>query len=104
MEAFHAECGAFSDAIGGLDEDDFVRPTNCPPWDLKELIVHTAGSFSVPRRFPDPRHGEPLKDAAEYYRRPERDEPGYRQSNVERARSQASRLATGHDAVADFER
>ena len=30
-----------------LDAEVFERPTNCPPWDLKELVVHTAASIGL---------------------------------------------------------
>lgn len=71
--------------------EDFNRMTNCPPWNLGELVVHIAmsihlGDDEVPAATPD----SGVLSAADYYRRPERDTPDYRQSNVDRAKQVAS--------------
>jgi uncharacterized protein (TIGR03083 family) len=34
------ECERVSAAVAVLDEDDFARPTRCPPWRVKELLGH----------------------------------------------------------------
>ena len=68
-----------------LEADQFQRPTNCPPWDLRELVVHTAASIELGDEFGTPDPGAPLRSAADYYRRPERATPRYRGQNVAQA-------------------
>jgi uncharacterized protein (TIGR03083 family) len=89
LEALTAECRALARVVGGLTEAELVRPTNCPPWNLRELVVHIADSIAVGQGFPsDVTHDGP-REAADYYRRPERDTPQYRTGNVEHAREHA---------------
>jgi hypothetical protein len=47
IDALEAECTAFIEAIGALGASDWSRTTNCPPWDVKELVAHTFGSTMV---------------------------------------------------------
>ena len=41
VEAFVGECEALSSVLHDLPDDIFGRITNCPPWDLKDLVVAT---------------------------------------------------------------
>jgi uncharacterized protein (TIGR03083 family) len=86
LDAFDGECGAFAGALDTLAPGDFGRASNCPPWSLHELVVHTAWSLAVPDRFRLAPNG-PRRTAADYYRRPERDSAEYRMGNVERTRA-----------------
>jgi uncharacterized protein (TIGR03083 family) len=84
VDALGAECDAFCAAIGPLSAADWGLVTNCPPWDLKELVAHVYGSTMVdPSRLLPPSDGAPVVGAADYYRRAERDTPEYRRDNVE---------------------
>ncbi|WP_444948138.1 maleylpyruvate isomerase N-terminal domain-containing protein [Micromonospora ureilytica] len=38
--AFSAECGRLSEILAELTDDDLVRPTDCPPWNVQGLIAH----------------------------------------------------------------
>ena len=89
----------FCDLVGStalasrLGPEDFRRLTNCPPWDLGELVVHIGmsihlGDDDLPAAAP----GSGVRSAADYYRRPERDTAPYRQANVDRTQRQASGL------------
>ena len=97
LVAFDAECAALVHALEDLTSDDWNRPTNCPPWDLHELVVHIA--FSV--RLPDAvmvTDEPPGATAVDYYRRPERATTGYRSDNVERTQRAARRVERGDAA------
>jgi Mycothiol maleylpyruvate isomerase N-terminal domain len=86
-----------------LDAEKFQRPTNCPPWNLKELVVHTAASIRLRGDLPDPEPGAPLVSAADYYRRPERGTHSYRRRNVENAQAMAADLPAGMTAADMFD-
>src|SRR5439155_11546863 len=89
LEAFDAECEAFSIVLDGTGEDDYRCLSNCPPWTLHELVIHTAWSIRGPERF-QLAPGAAARSAADYYRRPERHTSEYRMINVERTRSLSS--------------
>ena len=84
MEALVCECRVLVAVVGGLTAEDFARPTNCPPWNLQELVVHIADSITVGALPPSAPVGVLAREAADYYRRPERDTEAYRQGNVDR--------------------
>ena len=93
IEAFDAECLALTRVLQPLTSEDLMRPTNCPPWTLHELVVHIADSIRLPDagRAPSP-NVLPPGSAADYYRRPERDSVEYRVGNVERTRQSAAKI------------
>jgi len=88
--ALEAESEALSEVLHGLGGSDFERATNCPPWDLAELVVHIAMSIQVDGPPPPATAGGTLVPAAGYYRRPERDTRQYRQGNVDRTQEVAA--------------
>jgi len=91
LTALRDESRALSAVLWQVDPEDFGRPTNCPPWNLNELVVHIAMSIHLGDDDDLPA-AAPLSEvmtAADYYRRPERDTSAYRQSNVERTRKAA---------------
>jgi hypothetical protein len=84
------ECHALSAVLPELEPDEFAKPTNCPPWDLRELVVHIGDSIRVTDTpFTPAEPGDPPVSAADYYRAPRRATPAYRQSNVDRTQSLA---------------
>ncbi|MFC0546549.1 maleylpyruvate isomerase family mycothiol-dependent enzyme [Kutzneria chonburiensis] len=102
LGALRAECGALVRVLRGLESSAFVVPTNCPPWDLGELVVHMADSVSLRRKLSD---GDGrLFSAADYYRRPERGSEEYRRKNVEKTQRLAGSVPAGVTAVEWFER
>lgn len=92
LAALRAETEALSAELHTLDPSRFDRPSNCPPWDLRELVVHTAASVRLRAAFPAADPGSVPSSAADYYRRPERDTDQYRQSNVDRTQELARQL------------
>lgn len=103
IDALAAECRELSAVLLSLNESEYERPTNCPPWNLKELATHALGStcFEVAKLRVAARDA-PIVEAADYYRRAERDEPSYRDGNVERWRAVAKRFSNGRDVAETF--
>jgi uncharacterized protein (TIGR03083 family) len=96
VAALVEECAVLSAVLRGLAVEEFGRPTNCPPWDLTELVVHIGMSIGVgDRDLPAAGSGSAPTAAADYYRRPERDTTGYRQGNVERTQAAAAKILAG---------
>lgn len=104
LTALTRECQALSAVLRELNPEDFSRATNCPPWDLQELVVHIADSIRVGDETLPPAepHAE-LRSPADYYRRPERDTPAYRQGNVDRTQRLAQRVLGETSAVDWFD-
>lgn len=102
LDALVGECDAIADALDGVDEASFSRVTNCPPWTLKELVVHLWGTIQVGNAW-TPTPEEP-GTAADYYRRAERETTEYRTLNVVRSQRGAARYPTGAAAVTAFRR
>jgi uncharacterized protein (TIGR03083 family) len=110
LVALRQETEALSAVLRALDPAQFDRPTNCPPWDLRELVVHTAASVGIRDPFPSADPQSVPSSAADYYRRPERNTSKYRQGNVERTTQLSRQIPAGtsparwfdevtHDAV-----
>ena len=91
------ECRAVAASLAGLDEAAFAVVTNCPPWTLKDLLVHIWQTLQLPRAFTPA--AEPMAAAADWYRRSERETPEYRERNADRARDAAAIFSSGADAV-----
>jgi uncharacterized protein (TIGR03083 family) len=104
LAALDDETRALSAVLGRLDPADFGRPTNCPPWNLDQLVVHIAMSIHVrDDELPAAAPGSVLATAADYYRRPERDTPAYRRSNVDRVVEVAGEVLAGTTAARWFD-
>jgi Mycothiol maleylpyruvate isomerase N-terminal domain len=56
LVALRQETSALSVVLHTLDPAQFDRPTNCPPWDLRELVVHTAASVRTAAPYRRPIH------------------------------------------------
>lgn len=97
MRAFEAECRALQEVVDGLAESDFVRPTNCPPWTVKELIVHIA--IGLPAELSIVDKPLTLHEPADYYRRPERSTTEYHQTIADNTRTAAATLPSGPAAA-----
>jgi hypothetical protein len=105
VTALACESRALSGVLHGLTPEDFARPTNCPPWNLQELVVHTADSIRVsdaPSFAPAEPTAEP-RTTADYYRRPERDTRAYRQGNVDHTRQLARTVLADTTALRWFD-
>jgi uncharacterized protein (TIGR03083 family) len=86
LTALDDESRALSAVLRQVDPGDFGRPTNCPPWNLDELVVHIAMSIHLgdDDELPAATPLSGVMTAADYYRRPDRDTSDYRQSTVDR--------------------
>jgi uncharacterized protein (TIGR03083 family) len=90
MNALADESLALSAVLGELYPHDFTRATNCPPWDLRELVVHIGATISVADMALTPAEpGTEIFSAADYYRRPQRATAAYRRRNVDSTQSLA---------------
>lgn len=87
-------------ALREVPDATYGRVTNCPPWTLAELVVHIAGSITM-GEFADAPGDAELKEAADYYRRPERDTSAYREANVRRTQQATERMLANR-MPADF--
>jgi uncharacterized protein (TIGR03083 family) len=104
LTALLGESRALSAVLRSLTPDDLARPTNCPPWDLQELVVHIADSIAVgDSPLPAAEPSAEVHDAADYYRRPERDTREYRQDNVDRSQRLTERVLATTSAVEWFD-
>jgi len=92
LVALRAETEAMSAVLFALEPAQFALPTNCPPWDLRELVVHTAASVRIGAPIPAADTESVPSSAADYYRRPERDTGQYRQRNVDNTQELARQL------------
>ena len=105
LTALHDESRALSAVLRQVDPGDFVRPTNCPPWNLNELVVHIAMSIHLgdddELAAATPLSG--VMTTADYYRRPERDTSYYRQSNVDRTKEAAGDILARISAARWFD-
>jgi uncharacterized protein (TIGR03083 family) len=102
LTALTQERRALSAVLEQLGAEDFERATNCPPWDLAELVVHIAMSIRVGDEPPIAAPGGALSTAADYYRRAERNTSPYRQGNVERTRQVAAAVLATTSAAQWF--
>jgi hypothetical protein len=84
----HGQKGGAPRIRRGLELEGFARATNCPPWTIQELVVHIASSITVGQRPPTAPLGAAPREAADYYRRPERGTAVYRQANIDHTREQ----------------
>jgi uncharacterized protein (TIGR03083 family) len=81
---------ALSAVLRELAPEELTKATNCPPWNLQELIVHIGDSIRVTDTpFTPAEPGDQPITAADYYRRPQRATSAYRQSNVDRTQTLA---------------
>ncbi|MCZ7379675.1 maleylpyruvate isomerase N-terminal domain-containing protein [Micromonospora sp. WMMC250] len=68
--AFSAECVRLTEVLTGLVDADLDRPTDCPPWTVRELIAHVrtgVGRLTDMLAAPAPPRAE--VDAAGYFGR-----------------------------------
>ncbi|MFG1872685.1 maleylpyruvate isomerase N-terminal domain-containing protein [Micromonospora arborensis] len=66
--AFSAECAQLTEILAELVEADLDRPTDCPPWTVRELIAHVrtgVGRLADMLAAPAPPHAD--VDAAGYF-------------------------------------
>lgn len=69
LDALQAETERTGMFLAGLTAQDWMRPTRCPPMNVRELAVHALrGAYRIVSFLQTPVSGEPQKDAVSYYR------------------------------------
>ncbi|MGW0504355.1 maleylpyruvate isomerase N-terminal domain-containing protein [Micromonospora sp. NPDC003241] len=67
-DAFAAECTRLGEVLTTLDDADLARPTDCPPWNLAQLLAHVhTGVGRLADMLADPAPAQARVDAAEYF-------------------------------------
>jgi uncharacterized protein (TIGR03083 family) len=70
LDVLAGECAAVSGVLLDLTEQEFTRPTRCPPWDVKDLLAHMwRALFRIPTALDEaPLGGPPNTDSVTYWR------------------------------------
>ncbi len=69
LEALAAETERVAGAMADVSENDFDRPTRCPPWSVRDLLAHLlVASSRLPTMLVEPQPLEADVSAAGYYR------------------------------------
>lgn len=99
LHAFETEALALESALGKLTEADYTRPTNCPPWSVKDLVVHIAQGLAWVPELAATTKPATLREPADMYRMPVRRTSAYHQDIADRAQAEAAGLPDGASAV-----
>lgn len=103
-EAFRAEAAQLCAVLADLDEADFDRPTNCPPWTVRDLVAHVRIAVErLTEVLTQPAPTQVDTDAAGYFAAAkfvaEKD-----RARVDQAQQEAAALGTGSALVAYLDR
>jgi uncharacterized protein (TIGR03083 family) len=103
METFRVEAEQFSQAIEGLSDDDWGRPTACEPWRVRDLVGHVRVVIGwLPGMLSAPSPAEADISAAEYYRPGQRFAPEMNAARIALAQDHAAGQASGDALAKDF--
>lgn len=103
-EAFRAEAARLCDVLAGLPEADFDRPTNCPPWTVRDLVAHVRIAVArLTEVLARPAPAEVDTDAAGYFAAPKFVAAKDR-ARVDQAHQEAVAVGTGPALVAYLDR
>lgn len=103
-EAFRVEGARLAEAMSGLDESEFDRPTACVPWTVRDLLAHVclgAGRLLTMLAQPAPLRAE--VDAAGYFGR-EKFASGTDAARIDSAQRAAAQATSGHALAAELAR
>lgn len=98
LDALRAECEEVSKVAGSLGEDDFVRPTRCTAWNVKELLGHIYRDIDrINTALAQPAPDQATHDSVSYWRSydPAVDAPDI----ADRAKERANLYPTGQALV-----
>jgi uncharacterized protein (TIGR03083 family) len=96
LEALRTECELVSEVVMGLVDEDWVRPTRCSAWDVKELLGHMyrdVDRTNVALSQPPPDRAD--NDSVSYWR--SYDRVGDAPDIADRAKQFAASHPTGRD-------
>ncbi|MFC7550751.1 maleylpyruvate isomerase N-terminal domain-containing protein [Plantactinospora sp. GCM10030261] len=103
-DAFDAEARRLVEAMFSLPEEEFDRPTGCPPWSVRELLAHvrmTVARLLDMLAAPAPPVAE--VDAAGYYG-PTKFTATVDAARIDGARDEAAARRTGHTLAVELDR
>ncbi|WP_433528862.1 maleylpyruvate isomerase N-terminal domain-containing protein [Micromonospora sp. CA-263727] len=67
-DAFADECARLGAVLPTLDDADLARPTDCPPWNVAQLLAHVhTGVGRLADMLADEAPAQPHVNAAEYF-------------------------------------
>ncbi|WP_234540142.1 maleylpyruvate isomerase N-terminal domain-containing protein [Streptomyces shenzhenensis] len=96
LEAFRLEAGELSQAVAGLSEAEWDRPTRCEPWSVRELLGHVRVVIAwLPQMLDGPAPDKAEVSAAEYYRPDDRFSPQTNAARLGLAQDHAAGHASG---------
>jgi uncharacterized protein (TIGR03083 family) len=95
LEAFRDEAKVLDGVVEKLSTDDLSRPTNCPPWNVKQLLVHVAIVLPPSPLRVAAASTPDIDNAADCYRRPERTTTDYHEGIADKAVEAAADLTDG---------
>jgi uncharacterized protein (TIGR03083 family) len=99
LQAFEAEARALDAVLDGLTEADYARSTNCPPWTVKDIVVHVAQGLSEHRAAVAATAKPLTADTSDYYRRAERKTAEYHDRIADHAQRESAELPDGATAA-----
>lgn len=103
LRAFEIEALALEQVVGGLDEAEFDRPTNCPPWTVRDLIGHICQHIGADEVPPSAPGAQPeLRQAADFYRSPIRRTAAYHEEIARTAVEFAASFESGADLAREL--
>lgn len=100
LAAVDSESARLVDAISGVVDDDFDRPTRCRPWSVRELLAHLLVACNrLPSMLAEPPPSEAENSAAGYYRADRRFGSAATEARIAAAATDAAAYASGTDLV-----
>lgn len=103
VEVFGLEAGRLAQAVAGLSEAEWERPTGCAPWRVRDLLGHVRVVIAwLPGMLAA---GSPVRaqvSAVEYYRPDERSAAGTNAARISLAREHAAAQGSGEALAGDF--
>jgi uncharacterized protein (TIGR03083 family) len=102
LEALRDECGEVSKLLAHLTEEDYLKPTRCTAWSVKELMGHVYRDIDrINAALSSDPQGEATDDSVSYWRAydPVAEAPDI----AERAKERANTYPTGDDLAVAWE-
>lgn len=103
-DAFRIEGARLTEAMSGLDEAEFERPTGCPPWTVRDLLAHVClGAGRLLPMLGQPAAPRAEVDAAGYFGR-EKFASETDAARVGSAQKAAAQATSGHALAGELDR
>jgi uncharacterized protein (TIGR03083 family) len=103
LEALRLEASELSQAVAGLSEAEWDRPTRCEPWSVRELLAHVRVVIAwLPGMLDSPAPDKAEVTAVEYYRPDDRFAPRTNAARIGLAQNHVAGHAGGDALAEDF--